>query len=72
MVSMESEYQDRSDPLLLDLQRGLVRALAQWHEAAPDPSDPCSALSDDQKQKLRAAIDAEAAYDTRRRELGLF
>ena len=67
---MQSD-ESHSDQLLVDRQRALVRALADWHGVAPGPKDRYSTLSEDQRQELRAAMDAEAAYDTRRGELGL-
>jgi hypothetical protein len=60
------------DRELVRLRIRFVETLSGWMAVRPTIADLETAeLSDEQMSVLRVAIDAERAYDERRRELGL-
>ena len=56
--------------MLVQLQRDHVATMNDWLVAMPDPRGPDVELDDRQREKLRAAIQAEAAYRTRLAQVG--
>ncbi|GAW54724.1 hypothetical protein [Nocardioides sp. PD653] len=60
-----------NDEQLNELRVEHLRTLAAWHELRPDAADIDAELNDAAKTAKTEAMEAEAAYDARRRELGL-
>jgi hypothetical protein len=59
------------DRQLVELRGIHVGTLAAWDAVRPDSDDPDLEFSAEQREAMRAAIDAEEAYFARRRELGI-
>ena len=59
------------DQQLVELRAIHVATLAAWDAVRPEGDDLDAEFSAEQREAIRAAIDAEQAYFARRRELGL-
>jgi hypothetical protein len=59
------------DQQLVELRAIHAATLAAWDAVRPDSDDPGLEFSDEQREAMRAAIDAEEAYFARRHEVGL-